>query len=155
MTTPTVKFRKVHTDAKLPVYATPGAAGADICAVLDDGAPYISLDPGARTLVMTGLEVEIPEGFEIQVRPRSGLAFKSGVTVLNSPGTIDSDYRGELGVILYNADCEDFIIKPGDRIAQIVVAPVVQAGFEWTEELSETERGAGGFGSTGVAEVAA
>lgn len=109
------------------------------------------LQPGERALVPTGLRIEIPEGFEVQIRPRSGLALKHGITLPNTPGTIDSDYRGPLGVILLNAGQEAFRIAHGDRIAQMVVAPVLQAGFELADTLSETSRGAGGFGSTGQA----
>ncbi|NOC46172.1 MULTISPECIES: dUTP diphosphatase [unclassified Ruegeria] len=132
----------------LPSYETSGAAGADVRANLPDGAP-ITLDPGQRALVPTGLRIEIPQGYEVQVRPRSGLALKHGITLPNTPGTIDSDYRGPLGVIVMNAGQERFEIAHGDRIAQLVVAPVVQARFELAQALGETDRGAGGFGSTG------
>ncbi len=132
----------------LPCYQTAGAAGADVCANLPDRGQVI-LAAGARALVPTGLRVQIPEGFEMQMRPRSGLALKHGITLPNSPGTIDSDYRGPLGVIVMNASDADFVIKHGDRIAQLVVAPVVQARFELAEGLDETARGMGGFGSTG------
>ncbi len=133
--------------AVVPEYKTSGAAGADVCACIPE---KITIAPGKRALVGTGLFFEIPQGYEIQVRPRSGLAFKNGVTVLNTPGTIDSDYRGELKVILINLGEEDFEINNGDRIAQIVVAPVTTSEFIPVESLSDTERGAGGFGSTGV-----
>ncbi|MFV2053604.1 dUTP diphosphatase [Aliiroseovarius sp. YM-037] len=135
----------------LPRYATSGAAGADLRANLaeSDRRDGLALLPGARALVPTGLIVEIPPGFEVQIRPRSGLALKHGITLPNSPGTIDSDYRGPLGVILQNGGAEPFHIAHGDRIAQMVVAPVVIAEFEEAELLSATERGAGGFGSTG------
>jgi dUTP pyrophosphatase len=132
----------------LPAYETPGAAGADLRANLPDRGE-VELAPGARALIPTGLRIEIPDGYEVQVRPRSGLALKHGITLPNAPGTIDSDYRGPLGVIIMNAGSEAFTISHGDRIAQMVVAPVVQARFELAEELSETDRGAGGFGSTG------
>lgn len=132
--------------AILPVYKTEGAAGADICAYLQE---KIILKKGEHALIPTGLKFEIPLGYEIQVRPRSGLAAKNGVTVLNTPGTIDSDYRGEVKVILINLGNEDFTICNGDRIAQIIAAPVTQALFEITDALSETSRGEGGFGSTG------
>lgn len=132
----------------LPSYETTGAAGADVRANLPDGEAIV-LEPGERTLVPTGLRIEIPNGYEVQVRPRSGLALKHGITLPNTPGTIDSDYRGPLGVILLNAGQERFEINHGERIAQLVVAPVVQASFEAVEELNVTERGAGGFGSTG------
>ncbi len=136
----------------LPSYETPGSAGADVRAnfpasAREDG---ITLAPGARALVPTGLRVAIPPGFEIQVRPRSGLALKQGLTVANAPGTIDSDYRGPLGVILVNLGDVPVMIGHGDRIAQLVVAPVVQGRFALAERLDETARGTGGFGSTGV-----
>ena len=133
--------------AIIPEYKTAGAAGADLCALLD--AP-LTIPAGKFAMVPTGLFFEIPEGYEIQVRPRSGLAAKNGVTVLNTPGTIDSDYRGELRVILINLGNEDFTIHNNDRIAQIIIAPVTQAVFVQVTSLSETERGTGGFGSTGV-----
>ena len=135
----------------LPSYETKGAAGADLRANLDeaDRAAGVVLAPMARALVPTGLRVEIPEGFEVQIRPRSGLALKHGISLPNTPGTIDSDYRGPLGVILINLGTEPFTIAHGDRIAQMVVAPVVQARFELAQDLSDTKRGAGGFGSTG------
>lgn len=132
----------------LPSYETAGAAGADLRANLPDRGS-VTLRPGARVLVPTGLRIEIPPGFEVQVRPRSGLALKHGITLPNAPGTIDSDYRGSLGVIVMNASDIDFVIGHGDRIAQLVVAPVVQAGFDVVQSLSDTERGTGGFGSTG------
>jgi len=128
----------------LPVYATEGAAGMDVVSAED-----VTLAPGARYPVATGLALAIPQGYEIQVRPRSGLALKHGITVPNTPGTIDSDYRGELKVILINHGAEDFVIARGDRVAQLVLAPVVQAAWQEVEELDATERGAGGFGSTG------
>jgi dUTP pyrophosphatase len=131
----------------LPSYETRGAAGMDIRAAVD--AP-MTLIPGKRALVPTGFVFEIPEGFEVQVRPRSGLAFKNGITCLNTPGTIDSDYRGEVKVLLINLGDQDFVIERGMRIAQLVVAPVVQARVEGADTFGETARGAGGFGSTGV-----
>ena len=135
----------------LPSYETPGAAGADLRANLaEEDRDGIALAPGARALVPIGLRVEIPLGYEVQIRPRSGLALKHGITLPNTPGTIDSDYRGPLGVIVMNAGQEAFHIAHGDRIAQMIVAPVVQAQFELAEDLSTTSRGAGGFGSTGV-----
>ncbi|MCR4579198.1 MAG: dUTP diphosphatase [Treponema sp.] len=133
--------------AVVPEYKTKGAAGADICARLDSP---VTIASGKFAMIPTGLFFEIPEGYEIQVRPRSGLAAKNGVTVLNTPGTIDSDYRGELKVILINLGDSDFVVNDKDRIAQIIIAPVTQASFEESESLSGTERGAGGFGSTGV-----
>lgn len=133
-----------NDDLPLPAYATAGAAGMDVVS-----AEAVTLAPGARHAVATGLAMAIPAGFEIQVRPRSGLALKHGVTVANAPGTIDSDYRGELKVILVNLGSEPFAIARGDRIAQLVLAPVVQASWLEVSELEETARGAGGFGSTG------
>ncbi|MGN0729921.1 dUTP diphosphatase [Treponema sp.] len=134
-------------NAVVPSYKTEGAAGADVCAFLE--SPVV-IRPGERALIPTGLSFEIPSGYEIQVRPRSGLALKNGVTVLNSPGTIDSDYRGELKVILANFGQEDFVVNSGDRIAQIVISQVSAACFIPVNSISETLRGAGGFGSTGV-----
>jgi len=128
----------------LPAYATEGAAGMDVVSAED-----VTLAPGARHAVATGLAMAIPAGYEIQVRPRSGLALKHGISVPNTPGTIDSDYRGELKVILINLGQEPFAIARGDRVAQLVLAPVVQAAWEEVAELDATERGAGGFGSTG------
>lgn len=133
----------------IPAYQTVGAAGLDLVAAVPPDAP-ITLNPGAFALIPTGLTLEIPENFEAQVRPRSGLAFKHGVTVLNSPGTIDCDYRGELGVLLINHGPRDFLVARGERIAQIVFAPYVQAQLIEAEDLSTSSRGAGGFGSTGV-----
>ncbi|UWR33189.1 dUTP diphosphatase [Sulfitobacter sp. W027] len=132
----------------LPAYESAGAAGADLRANLPGGA--VTLAPGARALVSTGLHMAIPQGFEVQVRPRSGLALKHGITLINSPGTIDSDYRGVVGVILGNTGEAPFVVEHGMRIAQMVVAPVVQAGFDLADNLDETSRGTGGFGSTGA-----
>jgi dUTP pyrophosphatase len=129
----------------LPAYATPGAAGMDVVAAED-----VDLLPGQRHAVATGFQVAIPHGYEIQVRPRSGLAFKHGLSVPNAPGTIDSDYRGELKVLLINHGDQPFAIRRGERIAQLVPAVVTRAEFDEVAELCETERGAGGFGSTGV-----
>lgn len=131
----------------IPSYETSGAAGADVRAFLNE--PVV-IPVGKRAMIPTGLFFAIPEGFEIQVRPRSGLAAKNGVTVLNTPGTIDSDYRGEVKIILINLGDADFTVNNGDRIAQLIVAPVTQGIFVKTDKLDETERGAGGFGSTGV-----
>lgn len=148
-----VTIRVIHDagadrDVPLPSYETAGAAGADIRANLPDRGQLV-LEPGARALVPTGLRIEIPAGYEVQIRPRSGLALKHGITLPNSPGTIDADYRGPLGVIVMNAGQQTFEICHGDRIAQMIVAPVLQARFELVDTLGETERGAGGFGSTG------
>ncbi len=133
----------------LPAYETEGAAGMDLRAAVDEGDP-LTLVRGARALVPTGFIMEIPQGFEAQIRPRSGLAFKNGVTCLNTPGTIDSDYRGEVKVLLINLGDEDFVIERGMRIAQMVIAPVTQARVAEVTETTGTARGAGGFGSTGV-----
>ncbi|MEA2721919.1 MAG: dUTP pyrophosphatase [Candidatus Eremiobacteraeota bacterium] len=130
----------------LPVYMTAGAAAADVVAAVAD---ELVLAPGDRALVPTGFALEVPEGFEVQLRPRSGLAVKHGITLLNSPGTIDSDYRGEVGIVLVNLGREPFTVHRGDRIAQLVVAPVVQASFREVEALATSTRGEGGFGSTG------
>ena len=135
----------------LPAYQTDGAAGADICANFPPEARAgLILAPGGRALIPTGLRMAIPAGYEVQIRPRSGLALKHGIMLPNSPGTIDSDYRGPVGVILLNAGDAPFRVAHGDRIAQIVVAPVLRARFELSGTLNETVRGAGGFGSTGV-----
>ena len=152
--TPKIRVQRIDGfDAAiaLPSYETAGAAGADIRAnlALADREKGLTLAPGSRALVPTGLRVAIPAGYEIQVRPRSGLALKHGITLANSPGTIDNDYRGPLGVILVNLSDTAFTLKHGDRIAQLVVAPVVQAAFQLSESLDDTVRGMGGFGSTG------
>jgi dUTP pyrophosphatase len=135
----------------LPAYETLGAAGADLRANLphEARAGGITLPPMGRAILPTGLRLAIPQGYEMQIRPRSGLAVKAGVTVVNAPGTIDSDYRGPLGVALVNLSGADYTVRHGDRIAQAVVAPVVQAGYRVVDVLDETARGAGGFGSTG------
>lgn len=136
---------------ELPSYETTGAAGADVRANFPaDQRDGVVLQAGERVLVPTGLRLEIPQDFEVQMRPRSGLALKNGITLPNTPGTIDSDYRGPLGVIVMNAGSEPFHVTHGMRIAQMVVAPVVQAQFEMADDLSDTARGTGGFGSTGV-----
>jgi len=148
--TPTVPIRRLehNPDLPLPAYETVHAAGMDLRAAVPEDEPLI-LRPGSRFMVPTGLAFALPEGYEAQVRPRSGLAAKHGVTCLNTPGTIDADYRGEVKVILINLGEEDFTIRRGDRIAQLVVAPVVQARWAEVVELGETARGANGFGSTG------
>lgn len=148
----TVKLKKLkHFDEKLPLpaYETPGSAGTDIRACLEDQKTLV-IAPGKRVLVSTGLAMEIPQGFEIQVRPRSGLSLKTPLLVVNSPGTIDSDYRGEVKIILGNFGESEFTIEHGERIAQLVLAPVTQCRFEVVDDLSDTSRGAGGFGSTGT-----
>lgn len=131
----------------LPEYATPQSAGVDLRANIDEP---IELKPLSRTIIPTGLHIALPEGYEAQIRPRSGLAIKKGITCLNTPGTIDADYRGDVGVILINLSTETFIVNPGERIAQMVINKFEQAEFELVEELDETERGEGGFGHTGV-----
>ena len=141
----TLRFRKVHPDAVLPSYAHSSDAGMDVRSVAD-----MTIAPGKRALVPTGLVMLLPPLYEAQVRPRSGLALKHGVTVLNAPGTVDSGYRGEVGVILVNLGETDFQVRKGDKIAQIVIAPVTQPEIVETAEVDETDRGAGGFGSTGV-----
>lgn len=144
----TVRVRRVRpSDLPLPSYQTPHAAGLDLLA---DVADAITLEPMDRRLVPTGLAIELPEGFEAQVRPRSGLALKQGVTCLNTPGTIDADYRGEVQVLLVNLSKEPTVIRRGDRVAQLVVAPVSHATLVEVDALTDTSRGAGGFGSTGV-----
>jgi len=131
----------------LPAYMTHGAAGADVVAAVERD---LVLAPGQRAVVPTGFALEVPPGYEVQIRPRSGLAAKHGVTCLNSPGTIDSDYRGPVGVVLVNLGHEPFVVRRGERIAQLIVAPVVQADFREVEALAVTARGQGGFGSTGT-----
>ena len=136
-----------NADLPLPRYETAQSAGMDLAAAIDSP---LTLAPGARDMIPTGLAIALPAGYEAQVRPRSGLAAKNGVTVLNTPGTVDADYRGEVKVILINLGDEDFVIERGMRIAQMVIAPVTQAAFSEVRSLSETDRGAGGFGSTGT-----
>ena len=136
-------------DLPLPAYASEGAAGLDLRAATPDGETLV-IAPGERNMVPTGVAIALPHGYEAQVRPRSGLARRHGVTCLNSPGTVDSDYRGEISVILVNLGQEPFAIVRGDRIAQLIVAPVSRAVWRCVEDLDETERGAGGFGSSGV-----
>lgn len=140
-----VKIKQLNPKAKIPTYGSQEAAGADLCSVVN-----VTLRPGERFLIPCGFAIELPVGFEVQVRPRSGLAFKHGVTVLNAPGTIDSDYRGEMKVLLINHGDDPFKIEEGDRIAQMLIAPVFLANFQIADELGPSDRGAGGFGSTGV-----
>jgi len=144
---PEVRIKRLPHAAGLPVYASAGAAGADLVAAVD--AP-VTLHPGSRALIPCGFQMALPAGYEAQVRPRSGLALKNGITLPNSPGTIDADYRGEVQVILQNGGEKDFTVERGMRIAQMVVAPAPQAEFLEVEDLDATERGAGGFGSTGT-----
>lgn len=141
----TVAFKRLVDEAVLPAYAHPGDAGMDLCSVQS-----LVIPPGGRALVPTGLAMALPSGYEAQVRPRSGLALKRGVTVLNTPGTIDEGYRGEVGVILANFGNTDFVVEKGDRIAQMVIAPVTRAEIVEVSQVDETDRGTGGFGSTGV-----
>lgn len=144
----TLKFKKLaHFKGELPAYQTEGSSGMDVRACLDEP---VNLGPGERALIPTGLSMEIPQGFEIQVRPRSGLAIKKGLTLVNTPGTVDADYRGEVKVILINLGQESFVIQDQERIAQLVVCPVIQANIELSDDLTDTSRGEGGFGSTGV-----
>lgn len=140
-----IKVINKSTNA-LPSYETMASAGMDLRAHLDQA---ITLKPMERKLIPTGLSMELPAGYEAQIRPRSGLALKNGITLLNAPGTIDADYRGDIGIILVNLSTEDFTVQPGDRIAQMVIAKYEQIQWEQVEDLSETKRGAGGFGSTG------
>ena len=151
MTAPVVRFRRLDGNADLPIpaYATAGAAGFDLRAAVPGDAPFL-LVPGCRELVPTGFACAVPHGYEMQVRPRSGLALKHGVTVGNSPGTVDSDYRGPLLVVLINLGREPFTIRRGDRIAQAVIAPAPQLTLIEVEDLDATARGEGGFGSTGM-----
>lgn len=148
---PTVEFKTLpHFDGlALPAYETPLAAGADLRAAVEAGSP-VTLAPGERQLIPTGFAMALPAGYEAQIRPRSGLAYKHGITCLNTPGTIDADYRGEVKVLLINHGAEPFTIERGERIAQMVIAPITQPEFVAVSELSETARGEGGFGSTGV-----
>lgn len=146
----TIKVKRLRKnldqEIPLPCYMTKHASGMDLFADVDE---EVILQPGERKLIPTGVALEIPEGFEGQVRPRSGLAMRSGITLVNTPGTIDADYRGEVGVLLINLGTEPFAIRRGDRIAQLVVAPVIQAGLELVEDLNVTPRNSGGFGHTG------
>lgn len=148
MTTIAVKQLEHGQGLALPSYETDGAAGMDLYAAVPQDAPLV-LQSGQRDLVATGITMALPQGFEAQIRPRSGLAIKHGITCLNTPGTIDSDYRGEIKVILINHGTESFTISRGERIAQMVIAPVIQATWHEVPELPQTARGAGGFGSTG------
>ena len=145
--TPVLRVRKKEERVRLPEYESAGAAGMDLRAFLDK---EVSINPMERAKIPTGLFIETPNGYEAQVRPRSGLAARYGVTVLNAPGTIDPDYRGEVEVILVNFGKEPFTVKDGDRVAQLVIAPLVRAELSEASSLSTTERGAGGFGSTGI-----
>jgi len=142
-----IQIKKLSSSVSIPKYETPGSSGMDIAAHIENN---IIINPGEKALVPTGFSIAIPKGYEVQIRPRSGLAAKRNITVLNTPGTIDADYRGEIKVILINLGKEKFIIENGERIAQMVVCPVIQAKLEEVKELSDTYRGSGGFGSTGT-----
>ncbi len=142
-----LRIKKLDQGVPTPVYKTTGSAGFDLHANINESVRIV---PNARQLIPTGLAFSIPEGYEGQVRPRSGLAAKFGIGIVNTPGTIDADYRGEVGVILINLGRRDFVVHPGDRIAQMVIAPVTQVEIEEVPELDETSRGSGGYGSTGV-----
>ena len=142
-----ILIKRQSEKVSIPKYETIGSSGMDISALLNKN---IIIEPGTKAIIPTGFSLSIPEGYEVQIRPRSGLAAKKNITVLNTPGTIDSDYRGEIKVILINLGKEKFIIENGERIAQMVVCPVIQANLEEVKELSDTHRGSGGFGSTGT-----
>ena len=142
-----IQIKKLSSSVSFPKYKTSGSSGMDIAAHIKNN---IIINPGEKALIATGFSIAIPKGYEVQIRPRSGLAIKKNITVLNTPGTIDADYRGEIKVILINLGKEKFIIENKDRIAQMVVCPVVQANLEEVKELSDTHRGSGGFGSTGT-----
>ena len=142
-----IQIKKLSASASIPKYETLGSSGMDIAAHLEN---KIVINPGEKALVSTGFAMAIPKGYEVQIRPRSGLAVKKNITVLNTPGTIDADYRGEIKVILINHGKEKFVIENGERIAQMVVCPVIQANLEEVKELTQTDRGADGFGSTGT-----
>jgi len=142
-----IQIKKLSTEVLTPKYETSGSSGMDIAAYIRQD---IIINPGEKALIPTGFSLSVPQGYEVQIRPRSGLAAKKGVTVLNTPGTIDSDYRGEIKVILINLSKDIFYVKSGERIAQMVVCPVKQVAVEEVNELSETNRGVGGFGSTGT-----
>ena len=142
-----IQIKKLSNDVLIPKYETPGSSGMDIAAYIEQ---EVTINPGDKALIPTGFSLSIPQGYEVQIRPRSGLAAKKSITVLNAPGTIDADYRGEVKVILINLGREKFSVKKGERIAQMIVCPVVQVQLEEVQELSATNRGAGGFGSTGA-----
>ena len=142
-----IQIKKLFNEVLIPKYETPGSSGMDIAAYLKQD---ILINPGDKTMVPTGFSLSVPQGYEVQIRPRSGLAAKKGITVLNTPGTIDSDYRGEIKVILINLSKDVFVIKNGERIAQMVICPIEQVTVEEVKELSETDRGTSGFGSTGT-----
>jgi len=142
-----IQIKKLSSSVSIPKYETSGSSGMDVAAYIKND---IIINPGEKAIIATGFSLAIPKGFEVQIRPRSGLAAKKNITVLNTPGTIDADYRGEIKVILINLGNEKFTVQSGERIAQMVVCPVVQADLEEIKELSNTDRGSGGFGSTGI-----
>jgi len=142
-----ILIKRLSSKVTIPKYKTKGSSGMDIAAYIENN---VEINPGEKAIIPSGLSISIPNGFEVQIRPRSGLAAKNGISVLNTPGTIDSDYRGEIKVILINLGKEKFFVENGMRIAQMVVCPIVQADFEEVKELSNTNRGTGGFGSTGT-----
>ena len=142
-----IQIKKLSSSVLTPAYETVGSSGMDVAAYINNN---IVINPGEKALVPTGFSIAIPKGYEVQIRPRSGLAAKKNITVLNTPGTIDADYRGEIKVILINLGKEKFVVENGDRIAQMIVCPVVKAKLEEVNELSDTDRGSGGFGSTGT-----
>ena len=142
-----IKIKKLSNEVLTPKYKTPGSSGMDIAAYINED---IIINSGDKALIPTGFSLSIPQGYEVQIRPRSGLAIKKGITILNTPGTIDSDYRGEIKVVLINLSKDKFTVQNGERIAQMVVCPIVQVSIEEVKELSETNRGIGGFGSTGT-----
>ena len=142
-----IKIKKLSNEVLTPKYETPGSSGMDIAAYINED---IIINSGDKALIPTGFSLSIPQGYEVQIRPRSGLAIKKGITILNTPGTIDSDYRGEVKVVLINLSKDKFTVQNGERIAQMVVCPIVQVSIEEVKELSETNRGIGGFGSTGT-----
>ena len=142
-----IKIKKLSNEVLTPKYETPGSSGMDIAAYINED---IIINSGDKALIPTGFSLSIPQGYEVQIRPRSGLAIKKGITILNTPGTIDSDYRGEVKVVLINLSKDKFTVQNGERIAQMVVCPIIQVSIEEVKELSETNRGIGGFGSTGT-----
>ena len=142
-----IKIKKLSNEVLTPKYETPGSSGMDIAAYINED---IIINSGDKALIPTGFSLSTPEGYEVQIRPRSGLAIKKGITILNTPGTIDSDYRGEVKVVLINLSKDKFTVQNGERIAQMVVCPIIQVSIEEVKELSETNRGIGGFGSTGT-----
>jgi len=142
-----IKIKKLSNEVLTPKYETPGSSGMDIAAYINED---VIINSGDKALIPTGFSLSIPQGYEVQIRPRSGLAIKKGITILNTPGTIDSDYRGEIKVVLINLSKDKFTVQNGERIAQMVVCPIIQVSIEEVKELSETNRGVGGFGSTGT-----